>query len=156
MIQATRARIESPSSSASAWRFVDLHARQAVHRVIDPLLDVGQEGHSGAPVDLAQQARGVTVHVRGDRGLGVDQEAVRLRAGDEQHTVTEAAPTVHEVPGWPVVVGKEDHVDADALRVLEDLLGRAARVSRVAGVGVEDAAIVVETGQRRRWTDVPA
>ena len=121
--------------------------------MIDPLLDVGQEGHAGASIDLAQQARGVTVHVRGDRGLGVDQEAVRLRAGDEEDTAAESAPTIHEVARRPVVVGEKDHVDADALRVPEDLLRRAARVVRVAGVGVEDAAIIVEPGQRRRRLD---
>ena len=132
---------------------VDLHAGQAVHRMVGPLLDVGEEGHAGTAVHLAEQGGGVTAHVFGDRCLGVDQEAVRLRAGDEQDTVVNSAPTVHEVAGRPVVVGQEDDIDADSPGVAEQLLRRPAGVIRVAGMGVEHAAIVVQAGEGRRWLD---
>ena len=118
--------------------------------MVDPLLDVGEEGHAGAAVHLAEQGAGIGVHVLDDRLLRVDQEPVCLRAGDEQNAIVESAPTVHEVAGRPVVVGQEDDVDADAPGVPEQLLRGAAGVIGVPRVGVEHAAVVVDAGEGRR------
>ena len=89
---------------------------------------------------VASMSAGVgVVHVIHDRAGRVEQESGRLRARHEEHAVVQAAPAVvDEVPGRPMMVGQEDRVDAGFLRFGEHLRARAAGVSRVFGVGMQD------------------
>ena len=101
-------------------------------------------------VTVSMKSRALQVHPVEDGLRGVDEEPADLRAGDEEHAVLQPAPAaVDEIARRAEMVGEQDRVNAGLLRVGQHLGQGAAGVVRILGVGVQDAAIVVEAGAGR-------
>lgn len=125
-----------------------LESRKVLKSIGGPLLGVRQEDQPAALVDGLDELRPRGLHSVQDRARGVDQEPVRLRAGQEEDALAQASPAIgHEVPGRPEVVGQEDRVGAHPLRLGQHLRPRPPRVRRVFGVRVEDGPIISQARQ---------
>ena len=127
----------------------DLHAVEALHGVVRAFLDVREEDEAAVGADRFNEGGGGFLHPIHDRSGGIDEEAAILGAGQEEDAVMKSPPGVgDEILGWSVVVGQEDGADAGAPGVGEHFGARPAGVRRIFGVGVEDGAVVVESGER--------